>query len=79
MFLKPRRLSQFQYEKALSLKNDMLHQGGIKESSSPYNSPILMVTKKDGSIRFCVDYRQLSKSQKHANIHFPILTLVLKK
>jgi len=64
VFVKPRRLSQFEYEKAETLKNNMLHQGVIRESSSPYNSPILMVTKKDGSIRFCVDYRQLNKVTK---------------
>ena len=64
VFVKPRRLSQFEYEKAETLKNDMLQQGVIRESSSPYNSPILMVTKKDGSIRFCVDYRQLNKVTK---------------
>ena len=64
VFDKPRRLSQFEYEKAETLKNDMLQQGVIRESSSPYNSPILMVTKKDGSIRFCVDYRQLNKVTK---------------
>ena len=52
MFIKPQRLSQFEYEKAESLKNEMLKSNVIRESSSPYNSPILMVTKKDGSIRF---------------------------
>jgi len=64
VFIKPRRLSQFEYEKAESLKNEMLKSNVIRESSSPYNFPILMVTKKDGSIRFCVDYRQLNKVTK---------------
>ena len=42
----------------------------IRESSSPYASPIVLVKKKDGSLRMCVDYRQLnSKTRKDA---FPL-------
>ena len=46
-------------EKIDKLVGEMLEQQVIVPSASPWASPVVLVRKKDGSMRFCVDYRKL--------------------
>ena len=57
-------------EVAKQLKN-MQRDGVIQPSCSPWSSPVVMVRKKDGSHRFCVDYRGLNSVTKADNFPLP--------
>ncbi|KAK3703901.1 hypothetical protein QZH41_009140 [Actinostola sp. cb2023] len=62
-----RRVPPQQWTEVRDYIQKSLERGIIRESSSPYASPIVLVRKKDGKLRLCVDYRLLNaKTHKDA-------------
>ena len=49
-----------QYEEVRKHLQEMLDIGAIWKSTSPWASPVVLVCKKDGSLRFCIDLRKLN-------------------
>lgn len=65
-----RRIPPTQYREVREHISKLLKKGVIQESTSAYASPIVLVRKTDGSLRLCVDYRQLNaKTRRDA---FPL-------
>ncbi|XP_075527109.1 uncharacterized protein LOC142559392 [Dermacentor variabilis] len=56
----PRPVSLSKRQAIVGVLNEMLATGVIKRSDSPWASPVVLVPKKDGSFRLCVDYRRLN-------------------
>lgn len=70
---RPYRYNSMQKDVIDKMVRDMLDQGIIQYSSSPYASPIVLVKKKDGSWRLCVDYRGLNKQTIKDKYPIPLL------
>jgi len=70
MAVRPYRYPQLLKDELERQCDNMMQQGIIQESTSPFSSPVLLVKKRDLTWRFCVDYRALN--DKAVKDRFPI-------
>jgi len=76
---KPRRKSPMERKYIKEQVEELLKKGLIQKSSSPYAAPIVLVKKKDGTLRFCIDYRRLNSQTIADKYPFPRIDDILER
>ncbi|XP_019414910.1 PREDICTED: uncharacterized protein LOC109326644 [Lupinus angustifolius] len=71
--MRPYKYAKHQKDIIEKLLQEMLDSGIIQNSNSPYASPVVLVGKKDGSWRLCVDYRGLNKGTVKDRFPIPLV------
>ena len=75
---KPYRLSPAKYRIQHELIQEMLDKDVIERSMSPWASPVVLIPKKTGDYRFCVDYRKLNSITQNDAYPLPTINEILE-
>lgn len=70
---RPYRLAIKEKEIVREMVDDLLQNDIVRPSTSPYASPIVLVKKKTGNYRLCIDYRALNKITTKENYPMPLI------
>lgn len=70
---RPYRYALYQKNEIDKLVQELLHASTIHTSSSSYASPVVLVKKKDGTWRLCVDYRGLNSMKVKDRFPIPLI------
>ena len=74
-----RRIPPHLYDEVRAHLKEMLDLGAIRKSQSPWSSPIVLVRKKDGRLRFCIDLRRLNQRTVRDNYSLPKVEHMLEQ
>lgn len=73
VYYRPYRLSPHEREKVKEIIKNLLNNNIIRESDSSFASPVILVKKKDGADRLCIDYRSLNKIVEKDRYPLPLI------
>ncbi|GFU23174.1 retrovirus-related Pol polyprotein from transposon 412 [Trichonephila clavipes] len=77
IFHKPRRLPFAERDIVDAQVDEWVKNGIVEPCSSPYASQVVVVKKKDGKLRVCIDYRRLNRKLIKDNYHLPLIDDIL--
>ncbi|XP_058827253.1 uncharacterized protein LOC131687215 [Topomyia yanbarensis] len=69
----PQRLSVFERTELDKIVSDLLQQGIIRESDSPYTSRVVLTRKRNNTFRMCVNYKPLNKIVERNHFPMPVI------